>query len=401
MGIFVDPPAWAAHGKLWSHLVSDTSYEELHAFAAAAGVPRRGFERDHYDIPAEIHAALITAGALPVSSRELLERLTVAGLRRRKVTVMARRAPGNPLLRPPRLSPGDLVAVAATAGPVPSTRLDAGVARLRSWGLRVKVQPHTLDVHALTHLAGSDEDRAADFTEVWLDDSVAAVVLARGGYGTQRMLDLVDWRRLAEARPKILAGFSDITALHQAVASRLGLVTLHSHVVTSLGGASPQSAEMMRSMLFEPSVLDLFGSTDVRAVVPGVATGVLTGGNLAMLASELGTPFSRAARGGLVLLEDVTEEPYRLDRMLTQLLRAGWFDGVRGVVLGTFTNCGDPEVVEATLRDRLAPLGVPMVMDFDFGHTTTTHSVPLGVRATLDVRREGRSSLTLAEAPFR
>src|SRR6476620_4104253 len=102
MAILIDPPAWPAHGRLWSHLVSDTSYEDLHSFAAAHGMPRRGFERDHYDVPADAYESLVGAGALPVSTRDLLARLDAAGLRRRKSASMARRVPGNALLRPPR-----------------------------------------------------------------------------------------------------------------------------------------------------------------------------------------------------------------------------------------------------------------------------------------------------------
>lgn len=400
MAILLDPPAWSAHGRLWAHLVSDVSYDELHAFAASHGVPRRVFERDHYDVPADAWEALVAAGALPVSSRELLTRLTGAGLRRRKATSMARRAPGNALLRPPRLQPGDLVAVTAVAGPIQAERLDAGVETLRRWGLRVRVQPHTLDTHPFGYLAGTDADRAADFAAAWMDDEVSAVVAGRGGYGTQRMLDLLDWRRLAEGRPKILAGFSDITALHQAVASRLGLVSLHSHVTTSLGAADAESAERMRAMLFEPAAEDLFAGADLLAVVPGAGHGVLVGGNLSMLTSEVGTSFSRPAAGGIAVLEEVTEEPYRIDRLLTQLVRTGWFDGVRGIVLGAFTECGHPAAVEAVLLDRLVPLGVPLVAGFDFGHTSTSRTVPLGVRATLDVPITGQSTLVLNVAPF-
>jgi muramoyltetrapeptide carboxypeptidase len=400
MAILVDPPTWAAHDRLWAHLVSDVSYEELHAFAAAHGVPRRGFERDHYDVPEEVYGDLVSAGAVPVSSRVLLDRLNRAGLRKRKSTSMARRAPGNALLRPPRLHAGDLVAVTALAGPIAPVSLEVGVERLRSWGLRVRVQPHTLDTHSLGYLAGRDAYRAADFAQAWMDEDVAAVVAGRGGYGTQRILDLLNWRQLAEARPKIVAGFSDITALHQAVASRLGLVSLHSHVTTSLGSASPDSAEQMRSMLFEPAAVDLFADGKTRAVVPGSATGVLIGGNLSMLAGEVGTAFNRPATGGIVLLEDVTEEPYRIDRLLTQLLRTGWFDGVRGVVLGAFTDCGDPAAVDAVLLDRLVPLGVPLVTGFDFGHTVTSRCVPLGVRANLNAPTVGSASLSLAQPPF-
>lgn len=393
--ILIDPPAWPAHGRLWSHLVSDASLRELHEFAARHGVPRRGFERDHYDVPGQMHGALVAAGASSVSSRELVRRLNAAGLRKRKSGAVSRRAPGRELLRPGRLQVGDLVGVPATAGVVPAERLALGVARLESWGLRVRTGDHVLGKHpTLPYMAGSDAHRAADFTAAWMDPEVAAVMLARGGYGTQRMLDKLDWRKLAEADPKLLVGFSDVTALHQAVASRLGLVTVHGHVVTSLGRADESSAESLRRLLMEPQTVEnLFAASELEVVVPGRASGVLTGGNLALLAAEVGTPFSRPAHGGIAVLEDVAEPTFRIDRLLTQLLRSGWFEGVRAVVIGAFTDCGPREEVEAVLVDRLAPLGVAMVSGFDFGHTDSMVSVPFGVAATLDTDRR---ALTLS-----
>ncbi len=398
MTIFIDPPAWPAHGRLWSHLVSDLSLDELHRFAAHHGIPRRGFERDHYDVPAEAYHRLVAAGAIPISSRELVARLRETGLRRRKATAPARRALGNALLRPRRLMAGDAVGVVATSGVVPEDRLQAGVARLESWGLRVTVGPHVLGRHpSLSYLAGSDEDRAADFAAAWADPDLAAVWIARGGYGAQRMVDLLDWRRLAEVEPKLLVGFSDVTALHQAVATRLGLVTVHGHVVTSLGAATEESAEQLRRAVMEPEAVDLLAGQPMSTLVGGTASGVLIGGNLAVLAAEVGTPFSRPATGGIAVLEEIGEEPYRIDRLLTQLVRTGWFSGVAGVVIGAFTDCGDPAEVDRVIEQRLVPLGVPLVRGFDVGHTPSSATVPLGAVATLDAERR---SLLLAAAPL-
>jgi muramoyltetrapeptide carboxypeptidase len=398
LAIFIDPPAWPAHGRLWSHLVSDVSLEELHEFAAAHGVPRRGFERDHYDVPAELHDALVAAGATPVSARDVVRRLGASGLRRRKSTAPARRTPGRELLRPPRLKPGDRVSIVATAGNVPPERLAAGVAVLESWGLVVHVGTHVLDrVATLDYLAGSDNGRADDFASAWADPDVAAIFTARGGYGTQRMIDLVDWRRLAESPPKVVVGYSDLTALHQALASRLGVVSVLGHVVTSLAAADVSSADVLRQLLMEPDEVMELLPDPVRTAVPGQATGVLLGGNLMVLSAEVGGPTIRPAAGGIVVLEEVAEDPYRIDRQLTQLLRAGWFDDVRGIVCGAFTDCGDPVQVESVLVDRLAPLGVPMVTGGDIGHTVTSLPIPLGVLATLDATS---GALTLTERAF-
>jgi muramoyltetrapeptide carboxypeptidase len=296
------------------------------------------------------------------------------------------RASVAPLRRPRRLVEGDRVAVVAPAGPVPKDRLDAGCAVLRSWGLDVLVMPHVLDAHpSFDYLAGSDLDRARDLQQAWCDPSVAAVLCARGGYGVQRMSALLDWSAMAAAAPKVFVGYSDITALHSAFASRLGVATIHGPMVaTDAFVSSPSTAASLRSLLFAPSSPSslVLGASSARPLVPGVASGVTVGGCLALLASEIGTPTGLpSAAGSVVLLEDVGEKAYRLDGFLTHLLRSGWLDGVAGIALGSWHEC---EPVEELMRDRLGDLGVPVVADLGFGHGPSTISVPLGVPATLD-----------------
>jgi muramoyltetrapeptide carboxypeptidase len=396
MALLIDPPNVASRGMFWSHLVSDTSLEELHTFARSVGIPARGFDRDHYDVPAHRYAAVVAVGAVPVSSRELVRRLRAAGLRRRKSDSLGRRAVGQPLTRPRRLRAGDEVAVVAPAGPVPTDRLEDGVRVLEAWGLRVSLSKHVYDRHdSFDYLAGVDADRANDFMRAWTDPRISAVFAARGGYGTRRMSDLLSWGQLVDTGPKVLCGFSDFTALHQGFATILGLVTIHGPVVTSLGVADAETVEQVRRILFEPeSALELIAGHDTTALVPGVAEGVLVGGNLSLLAAEVGTPLSRRARGSLVLLEDCDEEPYRIDRSVTQLLRSGWFEGVRGIVLGSWVRCGTPEQVRSVLADRLTSLGVPILCGLPIGHGTANHAVPLGVPARLDT---GARTLTLVQ----
>lgn len=396
MSVLVDPPAWPAHGRLWSHLVSDRSLDELHVFAARVGVPRQGFDRDHYDVPAEAYDLVVQAGAEAVPSRELLTRLLASGLRQRRAETPGRRRPGQPLLRPPRLRPGATVAVVAPAGPVPADRLDAGLAVLREWGMQIRLADHVRGQDAaLPHLAGEDADRAANLVAAWTDTGVDAVWCARGGYGSHRIVDRLDYTAMATVPPRLLVGFSDVTALHEAVAGRLGLVSLHAPVVTSLAEAPAAGREHLRRLLFEPAdVVDLFPGVRLRTVAAGVAAGVLVGGNLRVLTASIGTRLARPARGGIVVLEDIDEQPYRVDGMLTQLLRSGWFDQVRGVVAGAFTvgmtGTGtaaatiDPAAVDAVLADRLRPLGVPVVSGAPVGHVADNRPVPLGVLAHLD-----------------
>lgn len=304
-----------------------------------------------------------------------------------------------PLTRPKRLVPGARVAVVAPSGPVPEDRLEAGLDILRAWDLDPVVAPHVPDRHAeFGYLAGGDADRASDLQQAWCDPSVDAVFCARGGYGAQRMVDLLDWPALRAAGPKVFLGYSDITALHEAFAVRAGLATLHGPMIAGADFIkNARAQDHLRATLLDPeSVTTIPSLSGAAALVPGRARGVTLGGCVSLLAAELGTPQARpGARGGLLCLEDVGEEAYRIDRILTQLLRSGWLSGVAGVVLGSWLDCDPQGEVRAVLRDRLGPLGVPVAEEFGFGHGEGALTIPFGVAAELDTER---GTLTL-DAP--
>ena len=302
-----------------------------------------------------------------------------------------------------RLLPGDRVAVVAPSGPAEPARLEAGCAVLRDLGLDTVVGKHALDqvnlgsaepVRGDWHrLAGADADRAADLQAAWCDPSVRAVVCARGGYGATRVLDLLDWdalraateASLASGGPKILHGSSDITALHAAFGTRLGVTTsfgpMPAGVIADLDPAAPDdSLDALRAALFGGAAT-LPGTRTLR---PGRAEGPLTGGTLSLLAAVLGTPYAPPpAAGRVVFLEDVTEAPYRIDRMLVQLLQAGWFDGAAGFALGSWKDCGDPAELDAVFAARLGPLGVPVLAGLPAGHGPRQHTLELGAPAVL------------------
>jgi muramoyltetrapeptide carboxypeptidase len=290
------------------------------------------------------------------------------------------------LIRPRRLVPGDRIGIVSPSGPVPRERLDTGLDILRSWDLDPVVLPHVLDVHPSGYLAGTDRDRADDFQRAWCDPSLAAVMCARGGYGVQRMVDLLDWEEMRAAGPKVFVGYSDITALHEAFATRLGLATLHGPMAGALTFLKDgPTQDHLRTTLFAPQDVLTVTSPTARTLVPGTAAGVTLGGCVSLLAADLGTPYARpSAAGGILLLEDVGEDPYRLDRILTQLLRSGWLDGVAGVVLGSWQDCGPYEKVRELFADLLGGLGVPVVEEMGFGHCPSTLTLPLGVPAVLD-----------------
>ncbi|MEV4258402.1 LD-carboxypeptidase [Spirillospora sp. NPDC049652] len=290
----------------------------------------------------------------------------------------------------------------APSGPVDPDRLAAGCALLRGLGLDVTVGKHALDRVNLDHgpvvrddrhrLAGADADRAADLTDAWCDPSVRAVLCARGGYGATRLLDHLDWTALAAAtgpEPKILHGSSDVTALHAVFGARLGVTTSFGPMAAAQILAAPAPGEDgegalagLRAALFGSGTIEAAGTSVIR---DGRAEGPLTGGTLSLLTALLGTPHAPPpAAGRIVFLEDVTEEPYRIDRMLTQLLQSGWLDGAAGFALGSFHDCGDPAEGEALLAARLAPLGVPVLAGLPAGHGPRQLTLELGAPAVLD-----------------
>lgn len=295
--------------------------------------------------------------------------------------------PGQGLTRPPQLRPGDHIAVVAPSGPIDAGRLTAGCEILRTWGLRVTVAPHVLDTHpALGYLAGTDADRAADIQDAWLDPTVDAVICARGGYGVHRIVDLLDWTAMRAARPKPFIGFSDVSSLHEAFARRLGLATLYGPMAAASSFVEDgPTAEHLRRTLFDPAATTVLTSPTAGALVPGRARGVTAGGCVHVLAAERGTPAARPSyTGSILVLEDVNEHPYQLDRLLTQFLRSGALDGVAGLALGSWEGCGRPERVRDVMLDRLGGLGVPVLWELGFGHCPSTLTVPLGVPAVLD-----------------
>ncbi|MFZ5440672.1 MAG: S66 peptidase family protein [Myxococcota bacterium] len=285
-------------------------------------------------------------------------------------------------LAPPPLRPGDRVAVVAPAGPFDRALFAQGLEVIAR-----RYQPTFTDRLFESHryLAGTDASRAQQLQAALDDAEVKALFAARGGYGAMKLLPSVTLRA-----PRWLVGFSDLTALHLA-AQRAGWQSLHAPVLTQLGKQPPEVVERLFATLEGRPVAPLPGT---RTVVPGVATGPLLGGNLSVLTRLIGTPWMPSLRGAVLLLEDVGEKPYRLDRMWTHLRLAGLLDGVRGVVFGEFTGSDEKDHTSADVLDELAQaLGVPCAAGFAIGHGAVNHPVVLGASVTLDATSR---SLSLA-----
>jgi muramoyltetrapeptide carboxypeptidase len=287
---------------------------------------------------------------------------------------------------PPALGPGARVALVAPAGPLHgSADLDRAVANARGFGWEPVVGAHACG-HA-DYFAGTDAERLVDLNDALRDPAVDAIWCLRGGYGAMRILDGIDYAAL-QARPRALIGYSDITALHLAVAARVpGLVTFHGP--TARGELTPFSRASLAAAVVAGT--DPCGVAEqARTLRGGRASGRLAGGNVALIAALAGTPYAPSFAGAIVVLEDVTEPVYRIDRMLRQLLMAGTFDGCRALVFGHCTQCPEEyesdgrRTLEAVVRETADVLGVPAALGVPVGHIDDPWTLPLGAACELD-----------------
>jgi muramoyltetrapeptide carboxypeptidase len=247
--------------------------------------------------------------------------------------------------------------------------------------------------------AGEDALRAADANAMFADEAVRAILCLRGGYGSGRLLPLLDYD-LIRANPKPFCGYSDITAMHSAIRARTGLVTFHSPVCVDFAKEPPvhYTVQCFLRAISCPEPLGRLLSPDgapLTAMVPGTAEGTLAGGNLAIVTAGLGTPYACDFDGAILFLEETDESTHSIDRMLTQLMHAGAFERAAGVVLGAFTRCGEAAAVAAVLHDRLGGLKIPVAAGLSCGHIPQNVTLPLGVRCQLDA---GAGWLAVVEA---
>ena len=284
------------------------------------------------------------------------------------------------------LPPGATLGLIAPAGPPKPGQLEQVPALVEAHGFRARIFPGCAGPAHLGYLAASDAQRLADLHAAFADPEVDAVLCLRGGYGCARLLDRID-TALLQRHPKLLVGFSDITSLH-GLRDRLDLPGLHAPMITSnlLGAAAEPEARALFSLLQR-------GLRAGEVIAPPMAAhalnqgesvqGRLIGGNLAVFTALLGTPWAPRAEGAIVFIEDVGEEPYRVDRLLAQLRLAGVLDAAAGFLIGDFSAAESPDAV---LADYLGPLGKPVLAGWPSGHCSPNAALPLGLAVTMDVK---------------
>jgi len=300
------------------------------------------------------------------------------------------------IIKPPKLRKGSIIGLVAPAS-TPSTeeKIEKGAAYLEQLGYRIKFGKHIRNTHG--YLAGTDEERAADFNNMVHDKDVKAIFAIRGGYGTPRILQMIDYRSLKQ-NPKIIVGYSDITALQLSIFRKIGLVTFSGPMtgVEMWKGIDPYTEKYFWQLLTSTKKIGVLKNPNdepLKILKHGKTYGQLLGGNLSMIACLMGTPFLPKLRSSILFLEDVEEAPHRIDRMLAQLFNAGILYELAGLVFGKFTDCNpsNPSEPHLTLdqiqKEYAGKIKCPVVGNFQYGHIPRLLTMPIGLQAMLDTRR--------------
>lgn len=283
-------------------------------------------------------------------------------------------------IKPPRLEPGDTIGIIAPAGSVARDEIRPAIDLIKKKGYKALVSPNLYRKKA--YLAGSDEVRLKDLQSMFTNKNVKAVFCARGGYGSVRLLDRIDYNTIRN-NPKILAGYSDITALLFAIFGNTGMVTFHGPVLRDLARGKKGNLDHLLKLLSSdaPHVIDLSGGSVIRQ---GHASGTVLGGNLSLICSLAGTPFMPVTKGVILFIEDRGEPPYRIDRMLNHLRLAGIIEGLSGLIAGSFTDCGDKKDIKRLLKEITSGTDIPVISGMPVGHDRINKAIPIGLRADLD-----------------
>ncbi len=348
-----------------------------------------------------------------MSSSEKISRRVFASLAAAAVMLPAAARPPSHtmqrrLIKPPRLRFGDTIGLIAPGGHTNDEAIEKAVARIEQLGFRVREGANLRAVHG--NYGGTVQQRRADLHAMFGAPEVKAIWCIRGGSGCISLLATLDYG-LIRAHPKILLGYSDITALHLAIYRHAGLVTFHGPVASS--GSSDYTTQHMLAVLMDPQPVYTIAMAlenrvraqsdaqyALRTVRQGQASGRLIGGNLSLVSALTGTPYAADFRKAILFLEEVNEEPYRIDRWMTQLDLALGFRHAAALMIGVCENCGpkDEELslsLDDTLDQHLAPLAIPAVSGYSFGHIRNQFTLPIGIHARLDTASE---TLTLLEA---
>ncbi|MFA5974418.1 MAG: LD-carboxypeptidase [Lentimicrobiaceae bacterium] len=302
------------------------------------------------------------------------------------------------MITPPYLKPGDKIAIVATARKVIPSEMDVAISTFRSWGLQVVTGPHLFGEY--NQYSGTDEERASDLQMMLDDTDIKAIICARGGYGTVRIIDQVNFSAF-EQYPKWIIGYSDITALHSHIQTQFGIETLHAIMPINFPDEGSGAAiESLRKAIFGETLEYTTGNHPLNK--PGNVSGVITGGNLSMLYALIGTPSDIQTQDKILFIEDLDEYLYHVDRMMINLKRSGKLSGTKGLIVGALTKMNDNTVpfgkqAEQIIAEYAQEAGMPVCFNFPAGHIADNRALIMGRKARLDIDANGVSLLFLPE----
>lgn len=296
------------------------------------------------------------------------------------------------MVKPKRLKKGNTIGLIAPASPVSQGKMRLGIKKLEHMGFKVKVGKTGYSNYG--YLAGEDKLRAEELNAMFKNKDIDGIICLRGGYGTPRILDLLDYEMIRN-NPKVFVGYSDITALHIAFNQLSNLVSFHGPMVASdmSGSFSDFSKKSLLNLIynedFNPSIEN--ESKEIRTINPGIAEGPIIGGNLSLIVNSIGSPYEIDTKGKILFIEEIGESTYKIDRMLTQLILSNKLQDAEGIILGDFNNCIPEEegefTVEELIDDLIKPFKIPTISNLQVGHCEPVITLPLGVKTRLDARK--------------
>jgi muramoyltetrapeptide carboxypeptidase len=291
-----------------------------------------------------------------------------------------------------RLKKGDTIGLISPAGPENPDNIKESIQFLKSLGFNIKEGKHIYD--KLGYLAGNDEDRAEDFINMFLDPDVDMILCVRGGYGTMRILPLIDFN-IIKLNPKIFAGFSDITTFLNNIALKCNLITFHSPMCNSNFLDKYTLKSFLDTLMAGYNLFTIRNpeGISIKSFSETSLTGQLIGGNLSLICSTIGTPFEIDTKDKILFIEEVGEEPYKIDRMLTHLLLCNKLQSCSGIILGQFTKCELPHyerslTLEQVINDRILSLNKPTLVNLQSGHSYPKITLPIGAKVKMDCKNK-------------
>lgn len=298
------------------------------------------------------------------------------------------------MIKPKALKFGDTIGIIAPSSPTMEENIQKAYDTIAEMGFKVKMGKSPYEKYG--YLSGTDEIRARDINEMFKDTEVDGIICMRGGYGTPRILELIDYD-IIRNNPKIFVGYSDITALHIAFNQIAGLVTYHGPMVSSdmLHGFSDFSKESLFKAIMDSKPIGRISNPleeEIITINGGMAEGSLIGGNLSLITDTMGTPYEIDVKGKILFIEEIGEEPYNIDRMLNQLRLAGKLNEARGIILGDFKDCNPKDdeslSLEQVINDHIKPIGKPTIYNLQSGHCAPIITLPFGVNVRLDADKK-------------